>query len=233
MNQSRDDRFRRSPEGIATELGRAYLAALLACDQRAAEDSIRQALDAKLSAAQIDDQIIAPALWHVGQLWARGEISVADEHAATEISIRVLTLQREAQRLARARIEHRAMLATPSGDLHGVALAMVGNLLREVGYDVMMLGVDVPIHALTDSARRHEPDVVCVSATMPQSTTLFVQSIREVRGEAPEVGFVLGGRGLNPTIVDRLRAEPRVHVCARVSDVVEAVDALVKHADLN
>ena len=233
MNHSRHDRFRRCSNVIATELESRYTAALLACDQRAAEESIRQALDAKLSAAQIDDQIIAPALWRVGQLWARGEISVADEHAATEISTRVLTLQREAQRVASARPEHRVMLATPSGDLHVVALRMVGNLLHEGGYDVMMIGGDVPIHALAHAAQRHDPDAICVSATMPVSADRLVQSIRDVRSLTPGVGFVVGGRGLNPAVAGRLRSEPRVHLCTRVSEVVEEVDALVKKADLN
>ena len=46
----------------------------------------------------IDDEIIAPALWLVGDLWERGDISIADEHLATEISLRVLALAREARR---------------------------------------------------------------------------------------------------------------------------------------
>ena len=40
-----------------------------------------------LTAAEIDDEIIAPALWLIGDLWERGQISVADEHIATEITI--------------------------------------------------------------------------------------------------------------------------------------------------
>jgi hypothetical protein len=60
-----------------------------------------QALDAKLSSAEIDDEIIAPALWLIGELWQRQEI-------------RVLALQREAQRLKRARWEHQ-LAPPPSG----------------------------------------------------------------------------------------------------------------------
>jgi B12 binding domain len=73
-----------------------------------AEIAIREATDAGLGTAEIDDAIIAPALWLVGELWERGEISVADEHIATEISIRVLALEREAQRVVEARAEQAA-----------------------------------------------------------------------------------------------------------------------------
>ena len=60
-------------------------------------------MEAGLATADIDDEIIAPALWLVGELWERGDISVADEHLATEISLRVLALQREARRVASSR----------------------------------------------------------------------------------------------------------------------------------
>src|SRR5919107_5236675 len=101
------------PEQLLAELGQAFAKALLAGDEVAAELVVRDALDARLSTAEIDDEIIAPALWLVGRLWARGEISVADEHLATSISLRVLALQREATRTVRDRSGRTALLAAP------------------------------------------------------------------------------------------------------------------------
>ena len=40
------------------------------------------------------------------------------------------------------------MLAAPEGEQHVVALRMTGSLLRDAGYDVVMLGADVPADAL-------------------------------------------------------------------------------------
>ena len=48
---------------------------------------------------------------------------------------------------------------------------MTGNLLADAGYDVVMLGPDVPADALADSAARHEAAVICLSATMPMGRT--------------------------------------------------------------
>jgi methanogenic corrinoid protein MtbC1 len=212
-----------------SEIGRAYAAALLSGDEVAAELAIRDALEAKLSTAEIDDEIIAPALWLVGELWERGEISVADEHVATEISIRVLALQREAQRVALARGDHLVMLATPSGELHVVALRMTDTLLREAGYRVVMIGSDVPAHALAGSATRHRPDVICLSATMPGGEERLLVAMHEVQQAWPSAAFVVGGRSLT----SRMRAQAGIGVCRRVSEAVETVDALVKRADLN
>ena len=89
MRDRRENDSPDSREAKVTGIGRAYAAALLRGDEIAAEIVIREAIEARLTAAEIDDEIIAPALWFVGELWERGEISVADEHIATEISIRV------------------------------------------------------------------------------------------------------------------------------------------------
>ncbi|MGZ6658100.1 MAG: cobalamin B12-binding domain-containing protein [Solirubrobacteraceae bacterium] len=227
------DRIQRGPDeptdDCIKELADAFAEALLAGDEVAAEIAVREAMDAELSSAEIDEKLIAPALWLVGELWERGKISVAEEHLATEISIRVLALQREAQRVARSRSGHRVMLATPTGELHVVALRMIENLLRGAGYDVVMLGPDVPAKALGDVARRMRADVVCMSLTMAGHRSDILRAIDNVRLVLPSAGFVVGGRGLT----DEGQRRPLVHVCHRVSEVVEAVDATVKRASLN
>jgi methanogenic corrinoid protein MtbC1 len=216
-------------EPKVAEFSRAYAAALLAGDEVAAELTIRDALEAGLGMPAIDDEIIAPALWLVGDLWERGDITVADEHLATEISLRVLALAREARRVSRARPAHRVMLAAPTAELHVVALRMTGDLLRDAGYGVVMLGADVPPPALAVSATRHKPDVICMSSTMPGGGDQVLIAMHEVQQAWPGAGFVLGGRGLT----SRMRALPGVEVCQRVTDAVEAVDALVKRAGMN
>ena len=54
-------------------------------------------------------------------------------------------------------------------------------------------------------------------------------TIGEVHRQWPAAGFVVGGRGL----LCRVRSRSGIDVCKRVSDVVEAVDAMIKRASLN
>jgi methanogenic corrinoid protein MtbC1 len=229
MGQRRENDSHQAREDKVSELGRAYAAAVLAGDEVAAELVIRDALEAGLSVAEVDERIIAQALWLVGELWERGEISVADEHLATEITVRVLALEREARRVARGRPAHLIMLATPAGEQHVVALRMVANLLVDAGYDVMMIGADVPAQALASMAGRHRPDVICLSGTMPGSGDRMLMTIHEVERLWAGAGFIVGGRGLT----SRIQSRPGIEVCCRITEVVEAVDALVKRASLN
>jgi MerR family transcriptional regulator, light-induced transcriptional regulator len=229
MGTGPENHSREAQQARVTELGRAYADALLSADEAAAEIAIREAMDAGLGTAQIDDEIIAPALWRIGDLWERGEISVADEHIATEISIRVLALQREAQRVAQTRGEHRIVLAAPAGEQHIVALRMIDNLLRSAGYDVAMLGADVPGEDLITLMHRRPPAVVCLTSTMAGPAGEMLATIAALQRRWPAMGFVIGGSGS----ASRVHSWPGIDVCRRVSDAVEAVDAMVKGGSRN
>jgi 5-methyltetrahydrofolate--homocysteine methyltransferase len=124
-----------------------------------------------------------------------------------------LALQREAQRVADARGAQRVMLAAPAGELHVVALRMVDNLLRDAGYDVVMLGADVPADALAWSARRHEPAVICLSSTMPGGADQVLISIHEIQQEWSAAGFVIGG----PALTSRVQSGPGIDTSAAAS----------------
>jgi methanogenic corrinoid protein MtbC1 len=203
MGTGPENHSREAQQAKVTELGRAFADALLSADEAAAEIAIREAMEAGLDTAQIDD-----------------------EHIATEISIRVLALQREAQRVAQTRGEHRVVLAAPAGEQHIVALRMVDNLLRNAGYDVAMLGSDVPGEALITMMHRRPPAVVCLTSTMSDPAGAVLATIGALQRRWPAMGFVIGGSGL----ASRVQSRPGIDVCRRVSDAVEAVDAMVKGA---
>jgi methanogenic corrinoid protein MtbC1 len=93
----------------------------------------------------------------------------------------------------------------------------------------MMIGSDVPPDALAAAARRHRPDVVGLSATMPDGEDHLLIAMHAIEQSWPSARFVIGGRALT----SRVRGRRGIEVCQRVSDVVAAADALVKRAELN
>lgn len=210
-------------------LRQRYSEALLAGDESAAEATLRAALQLGMTPGQIDVELIAPALWRVGELWEKGEITVADEHLATEITVRLLVLQREAIRTERRRPGRRILLAALEGERHVVGLRMAADLLHGGGYDTRFLGADVPLDALGLAVERHVPDVVCLSTTMPDFEPLVWECAEYLEAIRPEAAMLLGGNGLAEDFPER----PGLTTCRVVADVVGAVDALVQRARLN
>ena len=230
MTAPRDEDTRQEDRAARlAELQRWYADALLRGDETGAELVVRDAMDIDFGEAEIDEAIIAPALRLVGDLWESGEIDVAEEHHATEISMRVLALQREAYRVARRRAQHRVLLAGVQGEQHVVGLRMAGSVLLHAGFDVRLLGADLPMDALRSAARRHTPALVGLTATMSSSIERLPRAIDEVRAAAPGAAVLLGGDDLP----SRLAAAPDVSICAHITDAVGLAEALVQHASAN
>jgi MerR family transcriptional regulator, light-induced transcriptional regulator len=188
-----------------------------------------QAIHADFDEAVIDEHIVAPALRMVGDLWADGELGIADEHLATEISMRVLTLQREAFRVARRRALHRILFAAVEGEQHVIGLRMAASMALHAGYDVRLLGPDLPLHALLSAIRRHGPSIVGLSATMPSSAARLVKTVETLHDAAPGLGILSGGAAVDR----RFELGRGVTVCHHVSDLVGQIEALLQGAPTN
>ena len=214
---------------MAPALSDRFAQALLEGDAVTAELVARVAYEEEMPYAQIHDGIVAPALHRIGGLWERGEIGVAHEHRATQISMRVLALLRELFGVASRRAENRVMLAALEGEHHVVALQMVGDLLEDAGYEVVMLGPDVPVAVLEDITLEHRPSIVGFSQTMAASAPNLARAVEAVAAASPATGFLVGGRAARPPVPDTAG----VIVASSVLDVVEVTDALVHRPHLN
>jgi methanogenic corrinoid protein MtbC1 len=207
----------------------AFLEALLGGDERSAEAVARDAIEAGLPETEICEEIITPALHTVGEMWAEGLISVADEHLATQISLRVLALQREAFRRLNERTDQQVYLAAVEGEQHVVGLEMAANLLRHGGFDVRFMGPDVPMQSLAQIVGRRRPHVVALTVTMRDSGLLLNLALDEIGRASPGTGVVIGGSGVPSTLIET----DRVAVSQTLTDVVEKVTWLIARPSLN
>lgn len=129
-------------------------------DERAAHHVLDELFGALSIEAVIRD-VLLPYLHELGDRWGRGEVSVGQEHFASN--------------LIRSRLAGlapgwgggqgpRALLACPPGELHDIALLSFGLVLRRSGWRVIYLGADSPISDIEQAARVLGPDVVMLSA---------------------------------------------------------------------
>jgi MerR family transcriptional regulator, light-induced transcriptional regulator len=214
---------------LISELQRAFTEALLAGDETVAESLLREGIEAGIDEAAMDDGVITPALRVVGDLWEAGQLSIAQEHLATEIALRVIALQRDLHRVVRRRAARVVVLAAVDGEQHVVGLRMAGSLLTHAGYDVKQLGASVPTHALGVIVDRLSAHVVALTATMPSATPVVPDAVGMVRTVRPTAGIVLGGVGIPARYVE----QPGLKRCERVGEVVAVVDALAQRASMN
>ena len=229
MEAGSPDDWQTRLDAVTADLRDAYRDAVLLGMPAAADRTVRAAIDAGLTELAIDDQIIAPAMRFVGDLWAIGDITVAQEHLATSISLRVIALQHERFRVTQGRRSRRVLLAGLEGERHVLGLEMAASALLHAGYDVRMLGADVPTEDLASAVAQHDPDVVGFTTTRLETAARMGDAIAAARGVKPTVGILIGGAAAP----DAATLDPALSICTHVSDVLDLTNALVQRARLN
>ena len=147
---------------------------------KAAERIVREAIEAGLAEALIDDDVIRPALVLVGDLWAEGRISVADEHLATSISVRVT--RSSARRSGSSRAAPVGASCSPGSRASATSSASRWpERALHAGYDVRMFGADLPVASIAAAVERHRPAVVGFTARRWRRRSNLPAAVEEVR----------------------------------------------------
>jgi methanogenic corrinoid protein MtbC1 len=205
---------RQEAERRAATLSRSYLEALRAAHAAGAYQLASRALEEGLSLAALYQEVITPAMHELGRLWQRGAITVADEHLATALTHRVLGALRRPpfadQAFEGDSPKPRAMLAAVEGEQHALGLRMAADLLEDAGCEVIYLGADVPTEALMQAIGLLSPDLLGISATMPELAAGLAGTVAEVRSEYPGLRVLVGGQA---------SASPRIGGATPVEDL--------------
>lgn len=204
-------------------------ARLLAGDGAGAWWLVEGRLGGGLNPPAVVTTLLSPALRSIGERWATGELTVADEHRATATAQRIIgRLGLQFGRPGRSR--GTVILASPSGELHALPVAMVADLVRWRGFDVVELGANTPADALAKAV--HEADRVVAVGIASTTSGLDAQirrSIESVRKASPRATIIVGGNGTRDAgHARRLGAD--LWTGRDGTNVVHAVEGLVKNA---
>jgi MerR family transcriptional regulator, light-induced transcriptional regulator len=134
--------------------------------------------------------VVLPLLHELGAGWERGEISVAQEHFASNLLRgRLLGLARGWDRGS----GRRAVLACPPGERHDLGLVIFGISLRELGWRITFLGADTPPDTIVETVERLEPEALVLAVTDPAR----LEGVADTVGRLCQAGTAVwvGGAG--------------------------------------
>lgn len=193
-----DEELVTATPGATPELERGA-AELRAALDRFNEAAAQAALDRMLSAFSVTAvlrEVVLPYLEDLGDRWARGEASVAQEHFSSQVLRgRLLGLARGWDRGAGPR----ALLACMPGEQHDLGLLVFGIALRDRGWRITFLGPDTPLDTLGDAVATLEPDAVVLVAMAP---TLFDSGRDALATLARDVRLYAAGAGGRPEVAE-------------------------------
>jgi excisionase family DNA binding protein len=186
----------RGSDGGRAERPARLAARMVAGDEAGAWALIEALLASGAEPADVYLDALVPALTLVGDGWAAGELSVADEHRAAAVAQR-LTGRLGPRFARRGRKRGTVVVGEPAGEQHGLASAIVSDLLRGAGFTVLDLGANTPAESFVDSCRDADRLVaVVIGATVVGQDRTLRATVRALREGGITAPVLVGGAAI-------------------------------------
>lgn len=180
-------------ESQSHELVGELLQAMKDLDEQAMNRVIGRAL-VLLSAEEVGLDVIRPALYAVGDLWARGELSITVERFA---SSHIRAQLGELMHLAPPATQPGMLLVgCAAGELHEIGPLLLALTLRRRGFNVVYAGANLEGESLRQDILRLAPSAVCLSASTPPPARALQAFYRSMVDRYAGV-LVFGGRAFD------------------------------------
>jgi methanogenic corrinoid protein MtbC1 len=160
-------------------------------------EAIRRALRRELLRQGVERFVLdtlTPLNIAVGEAWARGDLSIHQEHVYTEA---VQWLLRDAiASLAEAQGRPRILLTTLPDEQHGLGILMLAALFSLHGANCISLGTQTPVNEVARAALAHQADVIVLSFSISYPPRRVQPAVAELGQQINrEIEIWAGGAG--------------------------------------
>ncbi|WP_319523295.1 cobalamin-dependent protein [uncultured Desulfosarcina sp.] len=112
------------------------------------------------------------------------------------------------------------LIATIQGDIHDIGKNIMGMMLDLNGFEVMDLGVDVPLQKIVDAAKEFKPNVIGLSGLLTLAFDPMKALVDKLKDEGVRNDYkvIIGGAQMDQHVCDYVGAD------AWVTDAVAGVN---------
>jgi MerR family transcriptional regulator, light-induced transcriptional regulator len=148
------------------------------------------------------DKLIKPVMYRIGELWQKGQLDVATEHASTNTAISLVNIINERiatrTKMTDSSSQYKAVICTPDGELHGLGCNMIESILLNKGFKVYNISTSIPTGYVVDYIRDLQPDIVLISITLVENIKSAERLIQHIHAKYNnQLPVVVGGSAFN------------------------------------
>jgi methanogenic corrinoid protein MtbC1 len=151
-------------------------------------------LDELFGAARFEpavETVLMPALRAIGDAWARGELSVAGEHAASQAVLRRLGMAYEAAGGPAA--SKPVLVGLAPGARHELGALAFATAARRAGLPILYLGPDLPAESWTSAALERDARAAVLAVPTRADVARTRDVLSELRRARPNMLLAVGG----------------------------------------
>jgi 5-methyltetrahydrofolate--homocysteine methyltransferase len=169
-------------------------------DREGLEDLLSILLSRRPAGAVINN-LLVPAMRHVGELFGRGEMLLPFVLKSAEVMKRSVDILEPFLAKTDRETGRKILLATVAGDVHDIGKNLVDIILSNNGYRVFNLGIKVPAETIIEKAREYGVDAIGLSGLLVKSAIVMKESMPQYREAGLSVPILLGGAALTGKFV--------------------------------
>ena len=142
------------------------------------------------------------AMKKVGELFGSGVMQLPFVLQSAEVMKAAVSLLEPHMQKSEYLKLGKMVLATVSGDVHDIGKNLVDIILSNNGFDVINLGIKIPVEEMIAACEKHDANVLGMSGLLVRSTQIMRENLIELtrRGKAYDV--ILGGAALTRKYVE-------------------------------
>ncbi len=169
-----------------------------------------EALEAGLPPVQIMQNGIVAGIQRIGELWKANEVFLPEVILAADAFKAAMTVVKphikEGEGLSQGK---KIAIGAVYGDVHDLGKSIVIAMWTATGFEVIDLGIDVPLQRFIESAREHQPEIMGLGAYMTTTMLHMKEIIAELekQGLRHSLKIMVGGVPTSQEFADQIGAD--------------------------
>jgi 5-methyltetrahydrofolate--homocysteine methyltransferase len=98
-------------------------------------------------------------------------------------------------------------IGTVFGDLHDVGKNLVSLVFQGNGFEVIDLGIDLPIDKVVRAYEVEKPDLIGLSALLTTTMSAMAQTVHALKEKHPKARVIVGGAPVTKEFAERIGAD--------------------------
>lgn len=178
------------------------LAAMVVDGEKNGLDSVIEKILASRAPLDIINGPLIEAMKKVGELFGSGRMQLPFVLQSAEVMKAAVTLLEPKMQKSEYSKLGKMVLATVSGDVHDIGKNLVDIILSNNGFEVINLGIKVPVEEMIAACEKSGANVLGMSGLLVRSTQIMRENLMELARRGKSYDVVLGGAALTRKYVE-------------------------------
>jgi 5-methyltetrahydrofolate--homocysteine methyltransferase len=194
-------------------------------DQKTAVELTRTAIEQGAPVKSILDDGLIGGMDILAARWKRNEVYIPEVLIAARAMKSAMELLEP--ELAKAGVEPvgKFMIGTVAGDLHDIGKNLVAMMLKGAGFEVVDLGVDIPVDKFVEQAKSSGAALIGMSALLTTTMPAMEKTLKAIKDAKVPAKIMVGGAPVTQSYADKIGADGYAADAATAVDVAKQLVA--------